>query len=190
MTAGYYGMVAQLDHAIGRVLDTLEARGLTDDTLVIITTDHGEFLGEHQMIFKGPFGYDSLLRVPLLVRGPGVDAGAVVSDPVGTIDLAPTMLEAAGVDQPEWIEGRPLDELPREYVLTENDFDIIARIPLRTITTTRYKLHRYLEAPFGELYDLQEDPGEIVNRWDDPAYAATKSDLLALARRRHEPRRP
>ena len=147
---------------------------------MIITTDHGEFLGEHQMIFKGPFGYDSLLRVPLLVRGPGVDAGAVVTDPVGTIDLAPTMLKAVGIDQPEWIEGRPLDELPREHVLTENDFDIIARIPLRTITTTRYKLHRYLEAPFGELYDLVEDPGEIVNHWDDPAYAATKSDLLAL----------
>ena len=72
MTAGYYGMVAQLDHAIGRVLDVLDERGLADDTLVIITTDHGEFLGEHQMIFKGPFGYDSLLRVPLLVRGPGI----------------------------------------------------------------------------------------------------------------------
>jgi arylsulfatase A-like enzyme len=56
----------------------------------------------------------------------------------------------------------------------------MARIPLRTLTTKRYKIHQYLEAPFGELYDLQEDPGEIVNRWDDPEYAATKSDLLAL----------
>jgi arylsulfatase A-like enzyme len=180
MTAGYYGMVAQLDHAIGRVLAVLDERGLADDTLVIVTTDHGEFLGEHQMIFKGPFGYDSLLRVPLVVRGPGVEQGAVVDDPVGTIDLAPTMLAAAGLDVPKWMEGRPLDDLPREHVLTENDFNIMARIPLRTLTTKRYKIHQYLEAPFGELYDLQEDPGEIVNRWDDPEYAATKSDLLAL----------
>jgi len=180
MTAGYYGMVAQLDHAVGRVLDVLDERGLADDTLVIVTTDHGEFLGEHQMIFKGPFGYDSLLRVPLVVRGPGIDAQRVVDDPVGTIDLAPTMLDAAGLEVPKWMEGRPLRDLPREYVLTENDFEIMVSIPLRTLTTTRYKLHRYLEAPFGELYDLQEDPGEIVNRWDDPDYAATKSDLLAL----------
>jgi arylsulfatase A-like enzyme len=120
-----------------------------------------------------------LLRVPLVVRGPGVDAGRVVTDPVGTIDLAPTMLETAGVAVPDSMEGRPLRDLPREHVLTENDFEILVRIPLRTLTTTRYKLHRYLEAPFGELYDLQEDPGEIVNRWDDDAYASVKSDLLA-----------
>jgi arylsulfatase A-like enzyme len=180
MTAGYYGMVAQLDHAIGRVVDVLDERGIADDTLVIVSTDHGEFLGEHQMIFKGPFGYDSLLRVPLVVRGPGVPVGGVVDDPVGTLDLAPTMLDAVGIPVPDWMEGRPLRDLPREHVLTEDDFDIIARIPMRTLTTKRYKLHRYLEAPFGELYDLQEDPGEIVNRWDDPAYASTRNDLLVL----------
>src|SRR5256885_11501385 len=96
MTAGYYGMVAQLDHAIGRVLDMLDERGLADDTLVIVTSDHGEFLGEHQMIFKGPFGYDSLLRVPMIVRGPGVEAAKIVSDPVGPIDLPPPLPDAAG----------------------------------------------------------------------------------------------
>jgi arylsulfatase A-like enzyme len=180
MTAGYYGMVAQLDHAIGRVLDVLDERGIADDTLVIITTDHGEFLGEHQLIFKGPFGYDSLLRVPLVLRGPGVGAGSVVDAPVGTIDVAPTILRAAGVPVPPWMEGGALGQPAREYVLTENDFDIVASIPMRTITTARYKLHRYLDAPLGELYDLGEDPGEVVNRYDDPAYAATRSDLAAL----------
>ena len=180
VTAGYYGMVAQLDHAIGRVLDTLAEQGLADDTIVIVTSDHGEFLGEHQMIFKGPFGYDSLLRVPLIMRGPGVEAGVAVSDPVGTIDLAPTILQAAGLDAPAWMEGRVLDGSPREYVLTENDFNIMVSLPMRTITTTRYKLHHYLDRPWGELYDLQEDPGELVNRYDDPAYASVRSDLAAL----------
>jgi arylsulfatase A-like enzyme len=180
MTAGYYGMVAQLDHAIGRVLDTLAERGLADDTLVIMTTDHGEFMGEHQMIFKGPFGYDSLLRVPLLMRGPGIPAGQVVSDPVGTIDIAPTALRAAGTEVPEWMEGRPLLDGPREHCLSENDFSIITWLPMRTLTTSRYKLQAYLEHPVGELYDLQEDPGEVVNRFDDPAYASVKSDLEAL----------
>jgi arylsulfatase A-like enzyme len=180
MTAGYYGMVAQLDQAIGRVLDVLDERGIAEETLVIVTTDHGEFLGEHQLIFKGPFGYDSLLRVPLLLRGPGVAAGVVADAPVGTIDLAPTILGATGLDIPDWMEGRQLAASPRDYVLTENDFDIVASIPMRTITTARYKLHRYLDAPFGELYDLGDDPGELVNRYDDPSYAATRADLTAL----------
>ena len=191
MTAGYYGMVAQLDHNIGRVLDTLVERGLADDTLVIVTTDHGEFMGEHQMIFKGPFGYDSLLRVPLLMRGPSVPAGHVVDDPVGTIDIAPTALQAAGVEIPSWMEGRPLLDGPREHCLSENDFNIIGWIPMRTLTTSRYKLHAYLEHPWGELYDLHEDPGELVNRFDDPGYAPIRGDLEALLKdtMNHNPRR-
>jgi arylsulfatase A-like enzyme len=114
------------------------------------------------------------------VRGPGFEADHVVTDPVGTIDLAPTILEGAGLEVPKWMEGQSLTSQPREYVLTENDFNIMTSIPMRTITTADYKLHRYLEAPFGELYDLRDDPGEIVNRYDDPAYAATRSDLGAL----------
>jgi arylsulfatase A-like enzyme len=180
MVAGYYGMVSQLDANIGRVLDVLERRGLADDTLVIATTDHGELLGDHQMIFKGPLHYEGLLRVPLIVRGPGFTGGAVVDDPVGTIDLAPTALRAAGLDVPDTIEGRPLLDGPREHVLTENDHQMLFRLPLRTLTTQRYKVTRYEEQPgVGELYDLQEDPGEVVNRWDDPAYASIRSDLLA-----------
>jgi arylsulfatase A-like enzyme len=184
-------MVAQLDHNIGRVLDTLVERGLADDTLVIVTTDHGEFMGEHQMIFKGPFGYDSLLRVPLLMRGPSVPAGHVVDDPVGTIDIAPTALQAAGVEIPSWMEGRPLLDGPREHCLSENDFNIIGWIPMRTLTTSRYKLHAYLEHPWGELYDLHEDPGELVNRFDDPGYAPIRGDLEALLKdtMNHNPRR-
>jgi len=93
----------------------------------------------------------------------------------------PTILAAAGVECPSWVEGTPLGSGSRpDYVLTEDDFNIVASIPMRTITTARYKLHRYLEAPFGELYDLDDDPGELVNRYDDPAYASVRSDLLAL----------
>jgi arylsulfatase A-like enzyme len=180
MVAGYYGMVSQLDHQIGRLLACLDELGLADDTLVMATSDHGEFLGDHQMIFKGPIHYEGLLRVPLIVRGPGFDAGAVVDDPVGTIDLAPTALQAAGLEQPDWMEGRPLLAGPREHVLTENDHQMVITLPLRTLTTRRYKVTRYEAQPgVGELYDLQEDPGELENRWDDPAHASVRSDLLA-----------
>jgi arylsulfatase A-like enzyme len=187
MIAGYYGMVSQLDHNIGRVLDTLDELRLADDTLVIMTTDHGELLGDHQQIFKGPLHYEGLLRIPLIARGPGVPAGAVVRDPVGTIDLAPTMLAAADLDVPAHCEGAPLPGLGgrptgvREHTLTEDDFDVVVDIPLRTITTTRYKLTRYLaDDAIGELYDLEDDPGELVNRWDDRGYASVRDDLLGL----------
>jgi arylsulfatase A-like enzyme len=192
MIAGYYGMVSQLDHQIGRVLDTLDELGIAGETLVIATTDHGEFLGDHQMMFKGPLHYEGLLRLPLIVRGPGFGAGAVVGDPVGTIDLVPTALEAAGVEVPAWVEGRSLTALGREHVLTENDHQMVIELPLRTITTDRYKLTRYLAAPEqGELYDLREDPGEFVNRFDDPGYEPIRKDLEALLHdvMNHNPRR-
>ena len=184
MTAGYYAMVSQLDHQIGRVVGHLDQLGITDDTLVIVTTDHGELLGDHQMVFKGPLHYDGLLRLPLIIRGPGFPAGAVVDDPVGTIDLAPTALAAAGIDRPAWMEGSvlpPLDDSPREHVLTENDHQMVIKLPLRTITTRRWKLTRYERTPdVGELYDLESDPGEFDNRWADPGCTSVKDDLLAL----------
>ena len=191
MTAGYYGMVSQLDYAVGRVLGCLDELGVADDTLVVMTTDHGELLGDHQMIFKGPLHYEGLLRVPLIVRGAGFEPGAVIDDPVGTIDLAPTFLRAAGVPVPEAMEGVPLQELGRDHVLTEDDHQILFRLPLRTITTRRWKLTRYeAQEGVGELYDLVDDPGEFVNRWDDPAAKAEKDDLLALLDEvmNHEPR--
>jgi arylsulfatase A-like enzyme len=178
MVAGYYGMVSQLDHAIGRVLAAVPD---LDDTLVVATTDHGELLGDHQMVFKGPLHYEGLLRVPLIVRGDGFAPGAVVDDPVGTIDIAPTALAAAGLPVPDAMEGRPLTALGRDHVLTENDHQMVFRLPLRTITTRTHKLTRYEQLDgVGELYDLVDDPGELVNRWDDPACAATRSELLTL----------
>ncbi len=178
--AHYYGMIAQLDHAIGRVLEALAARGLADDTLVVFTGDHGDFMGDHQMMLKAPIHYEALIRVPLIVRGPGFPAGVAVDDPVGTIDLAPTALAAGGVPVPSTMEGRPLLGGAREHVLTEDDV-LRGSFAFRTLTTSRYRLTRDEVAPErGELYDLADDPGELVNRWSDPALRAVRGDLLAL----------
>ncbi len=187
MIAGYYGMVAQLDAAIGRVLAALDGSGQAEDTLVLVTTDHGELLGDHQMLFKGPLHYDGLLRVPLIVRGPRVAAGSVAREPVGLIDLVPTILEAASVPVPATVEGRSLAPYlagrgdGRTWVLTENDHEMGMRLYLRTVTTDRYVLTRYeSSAEIGELYDRAVDPGEFENRWDDPAYAGVRRELSAL----------
>jgi arylsulfatase A-like enzyme len=177
--AAYYGMISQIDHAVGRILAALESRGQARETLVVFTADHGDYMGDHQMILKGPIHYEALLRVPLLVRGPGFAPGAVVDDPVGTIDLAPSVLSASGLALPAALEGRPIRGEPREHVLTEDDM-IRGVLAFRTLTTRRWRLTRNERDPAGgELYDLADDPGELVNRWSDPALAATRSDLLA-----------
>jgi arylsulfatase A-like enzyme len=177
--AAYYGMVSQLDHNIGRVLGALATCGHAADTLVVFTADHGDYLGDHQMMLKGPIHYEALLRVPLIVRGPGFAAGAVVEDPVGTIDLVPTVLRACGLPIPAAIEGRPVLDGPREWVLTEDDI-MRGAMAFRTLTTRHYRITRNEHDPDGgELYDLADDPGELVNRWTDPALASTRRDILA-----------
>jgi arylsulfatase A-like enzyme len=176
--AAYYGMIAQIDHQVGRILAVLDARGLAKDTLVMFSADHGDYMGDHAMILKGPIHYEALVRVPLLVRGPGFAPGSRVDDPVGTVDLAPTALRACGVPIPAAVEGRPLGEKPREHILTEDDI-LRGILAFRTLTTRRWRMTRNVHDPNGsELYDLREDPGELVNRWADPALASVRSDLL------------
>jgi arylsulfatase A-like enzyme len=178
--AAYYGMIAQLDHAVGRLLDAIDARGLAGETLVVFTADHGDFMGDHQMVLKGPIHYEALIRVPLIVRGPGFARGAVVADPVGTIDVAPTVLTACGMPLPASCQGRPLVAEGRGWALTEDDI-IRGALAFRTLTTRRHRLTRNEHDPEdGELYDLIDDPGELVNRWSDPAARGTRRDLLAL----------
>ena len=87
LIANYYGMISLIDHNVGRILIALQELGLADDTLVVYPTDHGDWLGDHGLILKGPMMYEGLLRVGLLARGPGVPAGKVVADPVSTLDV-------------------------------------------------------------------------------------------------------
>ena len=180
MTAAYYGMVSLIDAQVARILGALDDRKIADETLVIFTSDHGELLGDHGQLFKGPVHYEGLLRVPLIVRGGAFKAGESVDEPVGLVDLAPTMLSAAGLPVPEWMEGHRLLDGPREYVLTENDHEAGFRISLRTLTTKRHKITRYVgHEGMGELYDLQEDPQERVNLWGSPDTWKLQSELLA-----------
>jgi arylsulfatase A-like enzyme len=181
MTAAYYGMVSLIDAQVGRILAALDQRKVADETLVIFTSDHGELLGDHGQLFKGPVHYEGLLRVPLIVRGGTFKPGVVSTEPVGLVDLAPTIFRAAGVKAHSAMDGRPLQTGKREFVLTENDHEAGFKISLRTLTTKRYKVTRYLgNEAVGEMYDLQEDPYERVNLWGSPGSWKLQSDLLSL----------
>lgn len=181
--AAYHAMVAQIDHAVGRIVGALDALGLGARTAVVYTSDHGELLGDHGLIFKGPFHYQGLLRVPLVVRAPGWPAGARVADPVGLVDLAPTMASWLGVRMSD-VHGRGLEGVVagrerRDAAVTENDHRIGFREHVQTITTPAARLSRHVGRPYGELYLRGEDPGEHVNRWDDrPGLRAELEELL------------
>lgn len=120
----YYAMTRFVDDGIGRILDTLERTGLRDDTIVVFTADHGDFMGEHDMIVKGGVFYDCLVRVPLIVSWPGqVAEGVRDGSMVSTIDIVPTLLKLQGIDAPPEFHGEPLptvtDSAPRDAAFSE-----------------------------------------------------------------------
>ncbi|MFW6062324.1 MAG: sulfatase, partial [Planctomycetota bacterium] len=180
----YYGMVSFMDREIGRILDALDRRGLAENTLVIFSTDHGHFLGQHGLVAKGPFHYEDLLRIPFIVRWPGrVQAGQVRSEIQNLVDLAPSLLSAAGVNVPGhmtgldqttcWAGGEPA----RRWSITENRHTL-TKVHLRTYVNERYKITVYRSLDEGELFDLQEDPDETKNLWDEPEAQELKKNLL------------
>ena len=190
LQAAYYAMIELIDDQVGRVLDALRASGQADDTLVIFTSDHGEMLGDHGLIQKGCRFYEGLVRVPLILSWPGEIGADRESDAlVELTDLAPTLLEAAGEPVPEWMQGRSLLPIStgvaplhhhRDAVWCEY-FDAITA-PDATRATMyrrgRHKLVVYHGHGLGELYDLERDPDEFHNLWDEPEHAALKADLL------------
>lgn len=183
--AVYYGMISFMDQQIGRILHCLEENGVAENTLVVFTTDHGHFLGEHGLIAKGAFHYEDLLRLPFVVRWPGhIPAATESASLQSLVDLAPTFLSACGLPVPGIMQG--VNQLAvwkgdtpsaRAMVVTEFRHQPTT-VHLRTYISERYKLTVYRDRAYGELFDLETDPGERVNLWDDPAHADLRAEML------------
>jgi arylsulfatase A-like enzyme len=183
-----------IDEALGRVLDHIAGRGWGQDLDVVFTTDHGELQGDFGLLFKGPYHVDALMHLPLVWRpAPSSSPSpSVVSRPVGLVDLAPTFCSIAGIKPPEWMEGAslPVDDVDAdarrfERVLTEWDSELFGTdVHLRTIMRDHWVCSAYLpgtshDGTEGELYDLDDDPLQQTNRWDDPAMRPLRDDLVA-----------
>jgi len=181
MPTAYDGEVAFVDDQIGRLFGKLAQMGAESQTIVAVTADHGESLGDHNEETHGVFIYDATLRVPLILAGPGISAGSV-SNVVGRgVDVMPTLVDAAGLQVPEHLDGRSLklalegrtmdDEGTYiESLLAERQF---GWAPLRGFRDSRWK---FIDAPEPELYDLLQDAAEMKNRATD---APRRSDTLA-----------
>jgi uncharacterized sulfatase len=182
--ACYYGMVSFMDQQIGRILDHLDETGQAENTLIVFTSDHGHFLGQHGLHAKAIHHYEDLLRVPFIVRKPGqVPADALSHDLQNLVDLPRTFLRHAGLDVPVHFQG--VDQNPswqgkgpvREWSITENRHGY-TKFHMHSFVTDRYKLTVHRDSEDGELFDLQEDPGEIHNLWHDTESSALKAELM------------
>lgn len=184
-TAVYYGMISMMDKYIGKIIDKLDQLGIADNTIVVFTTDHGHFLGQHGLCTKGPFMYEDLIKIPFIVRYPGKVPAAKESDALQSlVDLAPTFLSFAGINIPNEMTGvdqsavwQGSKDSARNHIICENHHEPTT-IHQKTYVDKRYKITVYLNQTYGELFDLQNDPGEINNLWNDEKYQQLKTDLL------------
>ncbi|MFC4597510.1 sulfatase [Cohnella hongkongensis] len=185
LVAVYYGMISMMDKYIGHILNKLDELGLTENTLVAFTTDHGHFFGQHGLQAKGGFHYEDLIKLPFIVRYPGhVPAAATSSAIQSLVDLAPTFLSFCGLPTPPSMTGVDQKEVwlgtrdkAREHAICEFRHEPTT-IHQKTYVDERYKITVYYNQTYGELFDLEEDPGEHRNLWDDPEYGELKGKLL------------
>jgi arylsulfatase A-like enzyme len=190
LIANYYGMISLIDHNVGRILLHLERLGLARNTLIVYSTDHGDWLGDHGLVLKGPMAYEGLLRVGLIVSGPGVPKAKVVPDPVSTVDLAATFADYAGIEIPAARHSRSLRDLietnsaSRDFAHSEWDLRASRSgvdLDLRTVRTRTHKLTLDLRSGAGELYDLASDPHEMDNIFET---SKSRTELMDMIRSR------
>lgn len=182
------GMITMVDDAVGAIVGKLREIGRYDDTVVVFNADHGDYLGDFGMMLKGALPFRSIMRVPFIWSDPEARAARVSNALTSTVDLAPTIIERAGL-KPYWgIQGKSLmrnvagsDEL-RTRLLAEHQ-DNVARLGfsrfamLRTLFTDQWRLTVYRGEEWGELYDIQNDPEETRNLWDSPDHAQIRAAL-------------
>lgn len=190
-----YGAITMIDDAIGKTLGRLEDLGLAENTIVIFTTDHGDYMGDHQLLLKGAIHYQGLIRVPFVWADPNRTNKGQKTDALGgTLDIARTILDRAGLE-PYWgMQGKSLTDIADgkdaydSLVIEEDQRRSLMGFPphykVRSLITERYRLSIYSCADWGELYDLERDPNEFDNLWADPNYQMIRADLMEqLARR-------
>lgn len=179
--AAYYANVSYMDEQVGRVLDALDEQGLSENTLVVYSSDHGENLFSHQMVQKQCF-FETAVGIPLICRIPGVtEPGSIRLQLASLLDLLPTFCDACGIEAPTGLDGKSLLPVLRANApLRDEVFSEFYEYGTaeRMVRSGRWK-YVHSEGDLHQLYDLESDPDENINLIDDPAYARIAAELDA-----------
>lgn len=190
----YYSMITMIDEYIGSILDDLNVSGHADNTMIVFTSDHGDMMGDHGLGLKGYCHYDQLIHMPLIWYWPGhIEGGEVNKALVEEVDIAPTFMDYAGIDIPSHItgqktriglqlgeQGKSIRSLLtdgkqefREYIYAESYMDCW----IKTLRSRKWNFSYYAGVNGGELYDMENDPGQFKNLWFKPEYDSIKQRL-------------
>jgi arylsulfatase A-like enzyme len=186
-----FGMITMIDDQIGRVLTKLKELGMDEDTVIIFTSDHGDYMGDHGLMLKGPLHLHGMIRVPFIWSDPDGRKENTTTALGQTIDISSTVLERAGINPYYGIQGTSIlgdisgdQPTNRNAILIEDDRQRInlgfTRFQkMRTLITGQYRFTLGHPDARDELYDLKADPGEINNLWDsEPELRAQLTDQL------------
>ncbi len=176
--AHYYANISLIDEGVGKMLAALEANGALDETLIIYTADHGDALGDHGLPYKG-FYYESMAHVPLLMRGPGVAAGARCAALVSSLDYVPLFYTACGLAPPDTLQGKSLEPLLTAPLLPHRETVFSENMGSQMVRDARFKYAHYATGE-SELYDLETDPNEIRNLAHSREHAGVIARLRGL----------
>ncbi len=182
--AYYHASISLVDEQVGKIIQALEDRAVLQDTLIVFSSDHGEFLGHHGLLLKStdayPMLYDDLIHVPLIIRMPGVPGGRVVEELVETMDICPTVLDWAGLHAHLGIQGQSLLPAVMGGKPPEKEFVLSQSGAVKALRGKRYKLVHYPGQAYGELYDVVADPGETHNLYASRSHRKTRDEMTRL----------
>jgi arylsulfatase A-like enzyme len=191
-----YGTISMIDSSVGKILAALNSFDLERDTMVIFTSDHGDLMGDHGLLLKGPAHYNGVLNVPLIWKVPNLTMpGSIVNSLVNSIDIPMTILELLNIKEkyrPGGMQGKditPLLKDPENEVRdcciieedepSQKDSHNLPSLRVRTMVTDTYRLTVYQDyEDYGELYNLKKDPQETNNLWEKPKYSDIKEKLM------------
>lgn len=180
------GMISMIDEAVGRVRKAATDANQIDNTVEIFTSDHGDHLGEHRLLFKGAEQYDSLTHVPFIWADPHGRQNKRSNELAQTLDIGTTILEHAKVEASVGMQGQPLsvaggcgrDAVHIQYETQRTQEAFGPRPRVHTIVKDQWRLSMYLGKCQNELFDLQDDPGEMINLWNSEQHTAVKNELI------------
>ena len=171
----YYGFVSYIDKQVGRVLDELDRQGLTENTIILFVSDHGDLHGEHGYINKIFGSFEELVRVPFIISGPGIAAGKKTESLASMVDVFPTLTEICGIDGPDVVHGRSFSAVLKDPETKYKD-EVILFMGGKNLMriTEQYKYMKWFAGKKPETYDLVNDPHELESLTDSGNPAVRK----------------